>query len=76
VSRPEESTVSTAARLAVVESAYAHLERNYDALNSVVVAQGKLLVRLQKRLEQLDVTLQSQESERGPAHNVSPPHYR
>lgn len=62
-------------RLMELEAALAHLERNYDALNSVVVAQGKTMARLQKRLEQLDETLQTQEPDRLPDHNTKPPHY-
>jgi len=70
-----EETSPDQLRLTKLEAALAHLERNYDALNSVVVAQGKTMARLQKRLEQLDETLKNQEPERLPAHNTRPPHY-
>ena len=62
------------ARVAQLEASHAHLERQYDELNAAVIAQGKQLTRLQKRLEQLDTTLQSQELERIGAPQ-KPPHY-
>ena len=64
-----------AARVAKLEASHAHLERQCDELNGVVIAQGKLLARLQKRLEQLDTTMQSQELERARDTNQKPPHY-
>ncbi len=64
-----------AGRITQLEAALAHLERNYDALNSVVVAQGKTLLRLQRRLEQLDESLRSQVDAGAPVQNVKPPHY-
>lgn len=64
-----------AARVARLETSHAHLERQYDQLNEAVVAQGKLLNRLQKRLEQLDTTLRSQELERIGNAPQKPPHY-
>ena len=33
-------------RLEQAEAALAHLERNFDELNSVVIAQGKTIARL------------------------------
>ncbi len=68
-------TPSEAARLTDLEAALAHLERNYDALNSVVVAQAKTLARLQKRLDQLDETVNNQELDRPQAATTKPPHY-
>lgn len=62
------------ARLARTEAAMAHLERNFDDLNAVVIDQGKVIARLQKRLEELGKTLESRETER-PAHLEKPPHY-
>jgi uncharacterized coiled-coil protein SlyX len=61
--------------VAGLEAALAHLERNYDALNSMVIAQGRTLSRLQKRLEKFEETLKSQEVERPAPHNARPPHY-
>jgi uncharacterized coiled-coil protein SlyX len=67
----------SARRRAELETALAHLERNFDSLSSMVVEQGKVLVRLQKRLELLDEAFKQQEQdlEQSPAHNVKPPHY-
>lgn len=67
--------VDEAGRITQLEAALAHLERNYDTLNSVVVTQGKTLLRLQRRLEQLDESLRSQVDAAAPAQNVKPPHY-
>lgn len=72
---PAATASSEAARLNALEAALAHLERNYDALNSVVVAQAKTVARLQKRLEQLDETLKTQDLDRLPAPTTKPPHY-
>ena len=58
-----------------IEAALAHLERNYDSLNSVVVEQGRMLARLQKRIEQLNDDFKMRDLEPPPAHNVKPPHY-
>lgn len=65
----------SADRILRLEAAIAHLERNYDALNTVVIEQGRQIGRLTKRLEELGETLQSQEGERFPPHNQKPPHY-
>ena len=62
-------------RLAKAEASVAHLEKQYDELNSVLIAQGKLLARVQKRLEQLGESMESQELERIRSTNSKPPHY-
>ncbi len=62
-------------RLARAEASVAHLERQYDELNAVVITQGKLLARIQKRLEQLGDSMESQELERIRSTNSKPPHY-
>ena len=62
-------------RLARTEASVAHLERQYDALTTVVIEQGKLLARVQKRLEQLGESLDAQELERIRATSAKPPHY-
>lgn len=73
MSRAEHSP--EAQRQAALEAALAHLERNYDSLNAVVVEQGRILVRLQKRLEQMNETFKMQDLDQPSAHNVKPPHY-
>ena len=62
-------------RLERAEAALAHLERNFDELNSVVIAQGRTIARLQKQLETLGETLRGQDLDRIQPHNQKPPHY-
>ena len=62
-------------RLEQAEAALAHLERNFDELNSVVIAQGKTIARLQRQLETLGETLRGQDLDRIQPHNQKPPHY-
>ncbi|MFM8878517.1 MAG: SlyX family protein [Verrucomicrobiota bacterium] len=61
-------------RLEQAEAALAHLERNFDELNSVVIAQGRTIARLQKQLETLGETLRGQDLDRIQPHNQKPPH--
>jgi uncharacterized coiled-coil protein SlyX len=61
-------------RRAQVESNVAHLERQVDALNSVVIEQGRELVRLRKTLEHLAATLLGGQAQDAPS-NEKPPHY-
>ncbi len=63
------------ARLEHAEASLAHLERNYDDLNSVVIDQSKMITRLQKQLETLGETLHGQDVDRAQPHNQKPPHY-
>ena len=62
-------------RLEKAEAALAHLERNFDELNSVVIGQNKTITRLQKQLEVLGETLRGQDLDRIQPHNQKPPHY-
>ncbi len=63
-------------RLEALESHLAHLERQYEQLNEVVIAQGKELARAQARLRGLGQTLETIELERIKAANPKPPHYQ
>ncbi len=72
---PSDRERQLSVRLEKLEANHAHLERQYDELNGAVIAQGKLLGRLQKRLEQLDTTMQTQELERMAGNQQKPPHY-
>jgi uncharacterized coiled-coil protein SlyX len=63
-------------RLEVMESHLAHLERQYEQLNEVVIAQGKQLARAQTRLRGLGQTVETIELERIKSTNPKPPHYR
>jgi len=62
-------------RLERAEAALAHLERNFDELDSVVIAQGRTIARLQRQLETLGETLRGQDPDRIQPHNLKPPHY-
>ena len=62
-------------RLARIESHLAHLERQYEELNGVVVEQAKLLARLQKENNKVSNAVESMEMERIGANNAKPPHY-
>lgn len=67
---------SVATRLLKVESALAHLERQHEELNGVVVEQSRIIVRLQKELGRATQALESAELERIRANNQKPPHYQ
>ena len=64
-----------AERLARIESHLAHLERQYEELNGVVVEQARLLARLQKENSKVSNAVESMEMERIGANNAKPPHY-
>lgn len=68
-------TPEDAARLQSLESHITHLERQYDELNEVVIAQGRLLRRLQAQQQQLSDTVQTAELERISSNNPKPPHH-
>jgi uncharacterized coiled-coil protein SlyX len=63
-------------RVEKLESAVAFLERQYDELNTVVIAQGKALARVQSELARATDALQTAEMERIRANNPKPPHYQ
>ncbi len=58
-----------------LESLVAHLERQVEALNEVVIEQGKLAQQLKKELHRTSTAMQSLELERIKANNPKPPHY-
>jgi len=64
-----------AARLKDLESHIAHLERQYDQLNEVVITQGRLLKKLQVQQQRLSDTVESAELDRIRANNPKPPHH-
>ena len=63
-------------RLEKIESHLAHLERQYEELNQVVIEQGKLLARLHKENAKVSDAVQTIELERIRANNPKPPHYQ
>lgn len=66
----------TAERLDRLETHIAHLERQYEQLNEVVIQQGKLLARLQREVGTAAEAVQTMELERIRANNQKPPHYQ
>ena len=67
---------TTAARLEKIESALAHLERQHEELNGVVVEQARLISRLQKEVARASDAMENQELERIRSNNQKPPHYQ
>lgn len=63
-------------RLEKIESALAHLEKQYEELNQVVIEQNRLLAKLQKECAKVSDTVGTMELERIRANNVKPPHYQ
>ena len=63
-------------RLEKLETSVAFLERQYEELNIVVVAQGKALARIQAELARATDALQTAEIERIRSNNPKPPHYQ
>lgn len=66
----------TAERLARLESNIAHLERQYEELNEVVVEQAKVIRKLQTHQQRMAESLETSEMERIKATNAKPPHYQ
>ena len=63
-------------RLARIETTLAHLERQYEELNEVVIEQGRLIKRLLAQQQQLAATIETDELARIKATNPKPPHYQ
>ena len=59
-----------------IESHLAHLERQYDELNKVVIEQGRIIAKLQKENTKVSAAVQVIELERIRANNPKPPHYQ
>ena len=69
---PDENTQ----RIDKLESHLAHLERQVDQLNGVVIEQGKLLDRLRKETQRQSSAMQTLELERIKSNVQKPPHYQ
>lgn len=65
-----------AERLERVEAHLAHLERQVEQLNEVLIDQGKLVERLKKEVQRQSTAMQTLELERIKANNPKPPHYQ
>ncbi len=64
-----------ASRVQQLEAHVAHLERQADELNGVLVEQAKLLARIQKNLGAVTAVIESAEQERLHQAKEKPPHY-
>ena len=65
-----------AERLEKLESHIAHLERQIDELNGVVIQQSQELDRLKKQLGRVSQSIENAELERIKSVNTKPPHYQ
>ena len=63
-------------RLGKIESHLAHLEHQVEQMNSVIMAQDKLLERLRKEVQRQSFNMETLELERIKANNPKPPHYQ
>jgi uncharacterized coiled-coil protein SlyX len=59
-----------------LESHLAHLEKQYEELNQVVIEQARQLARLQKEHAKVSTAVQTIELERIRTNNPKPPHYQ
>lgn len=62
-------------RIQQVEAHVAHLERQTDELNTVLLEQTKLLARLQKTITSVTSVIEAAEQERLHQAREKPPHY-
>lgn len=65
----------TTERFERIEAHLAHLERQVEELNEVVIEQGKLVDRLKKEVLRQSTAMQTLELERIKANNPKPPHH-
>ena len=62
-------------RFEKLEAHVAHLERQVEELNEVLVDQSKLVERLKKEVQRQSATMETMELERIKANNPKPPHH-
>ncbi len=65
-----------AQRLERIEAHLAHVERQHDQLNEVIIEQGKLLKKLQTKVGRISDSLETEELDRIKSTNPKPPHYQ
>ena len=65
-----------AERLAKIESHAAHLERQYEELNQMVIEQGKTIKKILSAQQRIAETVETAELERIKGVNQKPPHYQ
>lgn len=66
----------TSGRLESLESNIAHLERQYEQLNEVIVEQGRVIKKLLSQQQRMAETVETVEIDRIKATNAKPPHYQ
>lgn len=64
-----------AERIEKLEAHLAHLERQIDQLNEVIIQQSQGLDRLKKQVGRVSQTLENSEVERIKSVDTKPPHY-
>jgi uncharacterized coiled-coil protein SlyX len=65
----------TQARFSKLESHLAHLERQVEELNGVIIEQGKVIDRLRKQVNLHSQTLETSLLDQMKANNPRPPHH-
>jgi len=70
----DPSDLTAPARLDRLETHIAHLERQYDELNQVVVEQGRELGRLRQLMQRVSTSVETIELDRIKGTNPRPPH--
>ena len=65
-----------AERLERLESHVAHLERQYEELNGVVIEQARAIKKLQSVQQRVAETIENAELDRIKSTNAKPPHYQ
>jgi uncharacterized coiled-coil protein SlyX len=63
-------------RLQRLESHVAHLERQYEELNEVVIEQARAIRKLQTQHQRIAETVETAELDRIKSTNARPPHYQ
>jgi SlyX protein len=69
-------TDETSQRFEKLEAHVAHLERQVEELNEVIIEQGKLVDRLKKEVQRQSATMETMELERIKSNITKPPHYQ
>lgn len=65
-----------AERLERLESHLAHLERQHEELNGVVIEQARAIKKLQSVQQRVAETIENAELDRIKSTNAKPPHYQ
>jgi uncharacterized coiled-coil protein SlyX len=63
-------------RILELETSLAHVERRCEALNEVVIEQGRTIHRLQTQMRRLTDTIEQQELDRVRSVASKPPHHQ